>query len=68
MTQSDRQFDESNRNLDRRAVLADMARLAVGGLAIGGGLLGCATSVRRVARPMPDLPASTPLGMPSRTA
>lgn len=67
MTPGDRQLDETHEDLDRRSILAGMARLAVGGLAVGGGLVGCASSVRQVARPMPDLPESAPLRTPSRT-
>ena len=52
---------------DRRLVIGGILRTAVGGLMVGGGLLGCATTPRSTARPMPDLPTATPIGVASRT-
>lgn len=76
MTHADRHHEDSiearsgDPATDRRAMLGGLMRLAAGGLVLGGGLgsglAGCASSVRRVARPMPDLPTATPMSGPTR--
>jgi hypothetical protein len=48
-------------------VIGGILRTAVGGLMVGGGLLGCETTPRSTARPMPDLPTATPIGVAART-
>lgn len=73
MTHADRHQDDSieardaEPATDRRAMLGGLVRFTAGGLILGGSLAGCASSVRRVARPMPDLPTATPMGGPTRT-
>lgn len=73
MTHADRHLDSPldasriDADRDRRAVLGGLVRLATGSLLFGGALAGCASSVRQVARPMPDLPTATPFGGPTRT-
>ncbi len=53
--------------LDRRTVLGGLLRTTLTGVAMGTGLIGCASTPRSSARPMPDLPTATPIGVPTRT-
>ena len=59
--------EQSWESVDRRAVLGGILRTTMTGLAVGTGLLGCTPAARTVARPMPDLPTATPIGLPTRT-
>jgi len=53
--------------IDRRMALGGILRTTMTGLAIGTGLVGCSSTPRSTARPMPDLPTATPIGVVKRT-